>query len=90
MIETIKPRTIFERINDLCQDHDRRTAYLAYRLYLGSSEYNELRFSYSRNVLGPAQFNLLPPLQGYEQGALQFLGKTVFVLKDIQSHLAIA
>jgi hypothetical protein len=88
MIETIKPRPIFERITDLCQDHDRRATYLAYRLYLGSSEYNELRLSY--NLLDNALLNLLPPLHGYEQGALQFMGKAVFVLKDIQSHLAVA
>jgi hypothetical protein len=86
MIETIKPRPIFERIADLCRDHDRQACYLACRLYLGKGEYDELRVSLDKSPDHPA----LPPLGYYVQGSLQFLGKAVFVLKDTQSHLAVA
>jgi hypothetical protein len=89
MIEATPPLSLFERIAKLCQEHDCKSSYPARRLYLGNSEYEELRLSYPGDGL-ESYLNLPPSLQLYKQGSFQIMGKAVFLLKDIYSHIALA
>jgi hypothetical protein len=83
MIESIQRPPISKRVHELGRSHDSLATYTATRLYLGSSEYEDLRRSCG-------DFLTVPLLETYEQGTLQFFGKSIFVLKDIDSHLALA
>jgi hypothetical protein len=84
MIESPLSQPISKRILDLCCSHDSQATYRANRLYVGSSEYEELR-RYAGDFLQAP-----PLLKNYEQGTFQIFGKAIFVLKDIDSHLALA
>ena len=83
MIESTQRQPISKRVLDLCRSHDCLATYSANRLYVGSSEYEDLR-----RCCG--NFFTVPLLENYEQGTVQFFGKSIFVLKDIDSHLALA
>ncbi len=83
MIESPPRQHISKRVLDLCSSHDASSAYRAKRLYVGSSEYEDIRRCCC-NLL------TVPLLENYEQGTVEFLGKSIFVLRDIDSHLAIA
>jgi hypothetical protein len=86
MIEAVIKPDIVVRVNRLCDDYGMMATYSTRHLYLGREEYDELRARLDVSPHHPA----LPPLGHYHQGSLQFLGMAVFVLKDIQSHLALA
>lgn len=83
MIESTQRQPISKRVLDLCSSHDCRASYSANRLYFGSSEYEDLRRCNDN-------FFTIPLLENYEQGTVQLFGKAIFVLKDIDSHLALA
>lgn len=89
MIEAVIKPAIVLRVNQLCEDHVMMVHYVAMHLYLGREEYDELR-ALTENSSLYGSCGALPPLVNYPQGAYKFLGKAVFVLKDIQSHLAVA
>lgn len=85
MIESTPRKPISKRVLDLCYSHESRATYSANRLYFGSSEYEDLR------RCNDNFFTItIPLLENYEQGTLQLFGKAIFVLKDIDSHLALA
>jgi len=88
VIESPTKISISNRILNLCHQHELKANYPASHLYLGEGEYEELRREVGRHHFGPA-FSL-PPLSLYPQGSHQFMGKAVFVLKDLTSHLALA
>jgi hypothetical protein len=88
MIESPAKISISNRILNLLQQHETEASYQAHRLYLGEGEFEELRREVGRFHSGPA-FNL-PPISFYQQGSHQFMGKAIFVLKDLTSHLALA
>jgi hypothetical protein len=84
VIESPATISIIHRIINLIRQHETEASYRTHHLYLGKDEYSELCLHGLHHQVA------FPLVSLYQQGTIQFLGKNIFVLKDVPSHLALA